>query len=276
MKSPAFQFYPDDFLGSPAVAAMTHAEIGVYMLLLCFDWNGNGLPADERAIARMVKIPPRTFAKMWAVIGGQFVERDGRLYNPRLDKERAKQAEWREKSSVGGKRAAASKAAQASAQVVENQPPKPKGGARVVQPPTQPKGNTPVSSLQSLVTTTATTPAPSAAGDAQPNVFRLAPFLESWREKFGGDPPAARFGKVFKRLVVAKGYGEQEVLRRWLNCLAIKGDFATPEELASKWDRYAVGPVEHEEPLPNAVDGWYGPGMEPATRPDGYRPPMFA
>jgi hypothetical protein len=26
----------------------------------------------------------------------------------------------------------------------------------------------------------------------------------------------------------------------------------------------------------NAVDGWYGPGLEEATRPDGYRPPRFA
>lgn len=61
---------------------------------------------------------------------------DGRVAHDRLDRERAKQAEWREKSSAGGKK---------SAQMRQES----KGGSTVVQPPCQPNGNIPVSSFQS-------------------------------------------------------------------------------------------------------------------------------
>ena len=95
-KPPAFQFYPDDFLGSTNVALMTDAEIGVYVRLLCYEWNGPGLPTTEPSeLAAMLRIKPATFAVMWKRIGPCFVERDGRLFNPRLDKEREKQAGFR-------------------------------------------------------------------------------------------------------------------------------------------------------------------------------------
>lgn len=83
---------------------------------------------------------------------------------------------------------------------------------------------------------------PSARGGSAPRApgFDLAPFLVAYREHFGpnADPPAARFGRVFKRLTGK--HGADETLRRWRICLAAKGDYATPEELAAKWDRYAV------------------------------------
>src|SRR6185312_11765498 len=52
VKSPAFQFYPNDFLGSGSVAAMTLEEIGAYVLLLCYEWNEGGLPDDLDRLAR--------------------------------------------------------------------------------------------------------------------------------------------------------------------------------------------------------------------------------
>jgi uncharacterized protein YdaU (DUF1376 family) len=101
-KSPAFQFYPDDFVGG-SVGMMTPEEVGVYVLLLCLDWNQNGFIADPDRLARWCRITPKRFAAVWPVVGACFKERDGRFYSPRLEKERGKQAAWRQKSSEGGK-----------------------------------------------------------------------------------------------------------------------------------------------------------------------------
>lgn len=190
MKSPAFQFYPDDFLGSPAVAAMTHAEIGVYMLLLCFDWNANGLPEDAATLARMVKLPPKQFAKVWPALESCFPVRDGRRFNPRLEKERAKQTEWREKSARGGKHSAEKRAA------------KGKGGSTVVEPEPEPNGNTPVSSLQTprkTKTPSGYSPEFERAFAAYPKRAGDNPKREAWGQwqasiKRGADPVAMEDG----------------------------------------------------------------------------------
>lgn len=151
MPSPAFQFYPDDFVGSGIVQAAEADEIGAYVLLLCLDWGEEGFAFDERRLARVCRLPVQRFRVVWSHLAPKFPPRDGRHYNTRLDKERTKQAEWREKSVKGGLASAAKRV---------------KGGSSVVEPPLQPqgqpehqpKGNTPVSSLQSPVTTTTTTP----------------------------------------------------------------------------------------------------------------------
>jgi hypothetical protein len=67
--------------------------------------------------------------------------------------------------------------------------------------------------------------------------FDLAPYLDAHTAAFpGSSPPAARYGKVFKAL--ERKFPPAEVLRRWRNCLAAKGTFATPEELAAHWSEY--------------------------------------
>ena len=38
-KSPAFQFYPNDWLSSPRITMMSPAEEGAYIRLLCYDWQ---------------------------------------------------------------------------------------------------------------------------------------------------------------------------------------------------------------------------------------------
>lgn len=96
-KSPAFQFYPDDFLGSGKVGTMTPDEVGVYVMLLCLDWNENGFTFDPKKLARWCRTSRAKFQKAWAAVGECFVEKDGRMFNPRLEMERAKQAENRAK-----------------------------------------------------------------------------------------------------------------------------------------------------------------------------------
>jgi uncharacterized protein YdaU (DUF1376 family) len=88
-ESPSFPFYANDFVGG-RVATYDLAEIGAYSLLLAFDWTLNGLPKEPEKLAKLCRVSPRTFRKLWETIAEQFPERDGRRYNPRLALERAK------------------------------------------------------------------------------------------------------------------------------------------------------------------------------------------
>lgn len=108
-KSPAFQFYPSDFLGSPKVQVMTNAEVGIYLRLLCLDWGEGGFELDPDYLARYVREPRETWDAAWHIVKRCFVERDGRWYNPRLEREREKQAAFRAKQSAAGLASAAAR-----------------------------------------------------------------------------------------------------------------------------------------------------------------------
>jgi uncharacterized protein YdaU (DUF1376 family) len=102
VKSPAFQLYPNDFLGSAKVGMMTTEEIGAYLLLLLLDWQEDGFDYQAPRLARWCRLPTARFTKAWGAIGPCFTaDAAGRLRNPRLERERIKQADWREKSRKG-------------------------------------------------------------------------------------------------------------------------------------------------------------------------------
>lgn len=145
-RSPSFQFYPSDWTsGSPAT--MTPDETHVYVWLLCREWTKEGFEFDPIELAKWCRLTPRKFEKAWENVKKCFVERNGRLYNPRLDRERQKQAEWRAKSAVGGHMSAESKRLKLV-----------KGGTSVVEPPYVPNVNTSVFSLQSSVSSSSSPP----------------------------------------------------------------------------------------------------------------------
>jgi uncharacterized protein YdaU (DUF1376 family) len=52
-KSPAFQFYVQDYLASSRVAEMTLEEEGVYIRLLCYCWSVGSIPADPERCAKL-------------------------------------------------------------------------------------------------------------------------------------------------------------------------------------------------------------------------------
>lgn len=98
LKPPAFQFYPDDFLGG--TLHFTDAEVGLYIRLLSVQWSAGSLPDDDAELASYGK-------------GGTPVHRvrekfqkgsDGRLRNERLEVERRKQAEFRDKQAENGRK----------------------------------------------------------------------------------------------------------------------------------------------------------------------------
>lgn len=100
-KSPAFQFYPSDFLGSSNVEMMSMAERGIYITLLSRCWLDNGLPTSLIELAKFAHMKRAQFERLWreGTISRCFIERSGRLHNKRLDIERRKQAEHKQRNS---------------------------------------------------------------------------------------------------------------------------------------------------------------------------------
>jgi uncharacterized protein YdaU (DUF1376 family) len=132
-RSPAFQFYPNDWLSSLKIALMSPAEEGAYIRLLCYAWADLdcSLPDDDTVLAQLSRLGEGWLNGGSTVIRKCFEahpEKEGRLVNMRLLEERRKQEAWREKSRIGGLESGKSRALSA------------KGGSRVVEP----KANRPV------------------------------------------------------------------------------------------------------------------------------------
>jgi len=126
-RSPAFQFYPADFLME--VAVMTTDEVGAYTLLKSICWYEESLPSDIEELASIAKLTPERFQPMWdRRISRCFKQRsDGRWTHPGLDKEAKKQEDWRAKCSAAGVK---SSAARRNASEAES-----KGSSTNVEPP---------------------------------------------------------------------------------------------------------------------------------------------
>ncbi len=102
-KSPAFQYYPKDFLTDSNVLAMSLTEIGAYWKLISICWIDDTLPTSTAALARLVGVPHAHFSRLWPALAPCFKEKSGRLIHPRLERERAAQAAYRAKQSGNGK-----------------------------------------------------------------------------------------------------------------------------------------------------------------------------
>jgi uncharacterized protein YdaU (DUF1376 family) len=237
VKSPAFQFYPDDFLGSGKVGTMTVDEVGAYTLLLCLDWNEGGFAFDEEELARWCRVSRQKFRKMWVRISRCFDAHDGRMFNARLQKEREKQAEWREKSAKGGRASAQAKA---------------KGGSTTLEPPSSPNGNTPSPSP-----TPVTTQEPKGAD--RPRVQKAkgeaAPWMGIMRTAWSiGTLP---IGSAKLLSPVVGEVGADECASRLANyCEQADPEWASVRNFVTRHAHYAtVGrlAVDPETGLPNAI-----------------------
>lgn len=105
-KSPAFQFYPKEFLADGNVSGMTLQERGAYITLLCVCWNDGSLPMQTDRLANMVGTPLKQFERFWPAVRVCFHERDGRYVHPRLEREREKQASHRQRATDRGAKGA--------------------------------------------------------------------------------------------------------------------------------------------------------------------------
>lgn len=97
-KPPAFQFYAADFLTGTAL--MTDEEVGQYIRLLCHQWILGPLPSENPSLSRLLS---GGFPKPLVLEKFETTD-DGQLLNARLERERIKQIEYREKQAENGKK----------------------------------------------------------------------------------------------------------------------------------------------------------------------------
>jgi uncharacterized protein YdaU (DUF1376 family) len=241
-KSPAFQFYPSNFLGSPKVRAMSLAEIGLYTLALCLDWDGVGFTADELRDLAASQREAVDFDAAWGRVRRCFEHDGDRFFNARLKAERQKQREWRRKSSKGGKLGAAKRWAKQDG-----------GGIGVVIP----KDDTPSLSLSPTPVTT-TPPAKRSNW--------LTPIGAVWdRHNGAGTFPYPKAAKALKGLRDA-GHSPDLIAEHLERYLAKTGkDFVSLHRFAETFGNY--GKVTLTGPA--VVDGWLSDEVDRLTRPAG-------
>jgi uncharacterized protein YdaU (DUF1376 family) len=101
-KAPAFQLYAADFYMD--TAGWTATEVGAYFRLLMHQWVNGSVPSDNASRARIAGIDHRNMAKMWSVVMAKkfTVDVAGMYVNPRLEAERQKQANYKEKQALKG------------------------------------------------------------------------------------------------------------------------------------------------------------------------------
>jgi uncharacterized protein YdaU (DUF1376 family) len=101
-KAPAYQRYPSDMISDPRIASFTAEEFGVYERMKDYIWLDEKLHWDPKSLARLLRVSPKKFIKIFDTIGTMFTFENGYLRSPELDRERLKQAERAEKSRLGG------------------------------------------------------------------------------------------------------------------------------------------------------------------------------
>jgi len=146
-KSPAFQFYANDWLSSTKIALMTPAQEGAYIRLLCYAWSDPdcSIPDDDNQLAVLSRMGEEWLKGGSTVVRACFNQHPtvaGKLVNLRLLAEREKQQLWREKSQAGGIKSGQARQEKA----LKARAKRAKGGSRVVEP----KGNSSSSSSSSI------------------------------------------------------------------------------------------------------------------------------
>lgn len=111
--SPAFRFYVQDFFLDNRVVPMEDDEIGVYLRLLGAAWKDGSIPADPDEIHGLLpRTKRRDFDRIWSRVGkcwSPHPSEPGRLVQKRLERERQKQRDNKERRTQAGRAGAAAR-----------------------------------------------------------------------------------------------------------------------------------------------------------------------
>jgi uncharacterized protein YdaU (DUF1376 family) len=96
-KPPSFDFFPDDFIAGtyhlPAEA------VGIYVRLLCYQWNNGSIPSDENELARVAGVDADAMRTHMRTVMHKFMpDGCGGFKNARLEREREHKLSVIEKS----------------------------------------------------------------------------------------------------------------------------------------------------------------------------------
>ncbi len=93
-KSPAFQFYPDDWNNDANVIAMSPEEEGHYIRLCAICWKEGSIPAEPQDVQPLLKRPCEKLEKILKCFYKN-PKNNLQLLHKRLEKERKKQKAWK-------------------------------------------------------------------------------------------------------------------------------------------------------------------------------------
>lgn len=109
--SPAFQFYPHDWLADWAVELMTNEQLGAYLRLVCHAWHSDQpgrLPNDRSTLAGLCRMSVEWWDSNGSNIMRAFrVDKDGFITHPALVKQWERQQAFRDQKVAAGKASAA-------------------------------------------------------------------------------------------------------------------------------------------------------------------------
>lgn len=178
-KSPAFQFYPKDFLSG--TATMSLQEVGAYVRLLCYAWDTGSVPAEGDERARIMVCSKAQERELWKKVGKKFVLVNDVYLNERMEDERQKQAEYRRRQSDKGK---------ASGLARTGREPDVNHGSTAVQPEHEPDANRKATLLFSSSSSSSVDPSKNDGSRGVPSAPRPQPIIdrrenEKWAKKHG-------------------------------------------------------------------------------------------
>jgi uncharacterized protein YdaU (DUF1376 family) len=97
--SPAFQFYPREWLSDFEIRALSDTQKGFFMDLMCHCWEVDGLPNDTKKMAAAMQRSHSSFLKLWSSgVSSLFTESSNKLTLKMLEREKVKQAARSEKA----------------------------------------------------------------------------------------------------------------------------------------------------------------------------------
>ncbi len=112
MKSPAFQFYPADYLSDIKVQCLTSAQEGIYWRLVSYCWREKTLPREPEQLRQLCK-PDASLNDISTVVERLFntcANNASQITHARLDAEREKQDNRREFAREAGIKSGKSRA----------------------------------------------------------------------------------------------------------------------------------------------------------------------
>lgn len=120
---PYFPLWARDFLMSPTVRSMSATQLGAYILLLCLDWDNDGLPDDDAAC--MAYLPRDAVDHDFARVVREFREKHpetGRRTHRRANAERIRNLDFSAKQAENGRKGGRPPKAIASHGKTQNNP----------------------------------------------------------------------------------------------------------------------------------------------------------
>jgi uncharacterized protein YdaU (DUF1376 family) len=202
-RSPAFQFYANDWLSSTSIALMTPAQEGAYIRLLAHAWNDPdcSIPDDDEQLAVLSRLGEEWLKGSSRLVRQCFTKHPNdpsRLVNARLLEERQKQTAWKRKCAAGGR-----KSGQARKLQSENQT---KGSSHLVGSKRELKGNSSSSSSSS------NNPYKSPTGD---DSVSFQKWWESYpRLRRTGKPKAFKSWQAAIKSLVGEGLTRSEAIAK--------------------------------------------------------------